>query len=353
LSDKTWKLKYTMTTHAGASEGIASEAFRNRRAAPPEWPELLAQSTALVSGHETDDQGQWLPAQRIHEMYGAVAALDNETLEANRYYSFGAVLCAFARCVAGPAVYELTVGLAAKIMVGESERLDGPRQSLPVRRINDPSEGSPQAYPFMLAACMVVPRLPIAHRLLSEALAIAEVSRRRSLSPEAVNGLVDDLAKGQGLLAAHLYVNAMSGAAFVFRRAILAAGGYSGNGDPSVTIRDCMEPEKLPGLAMDIRKEGVNCAQLRMDEIRQLSLGTGHPIDAVLRSDDTGKLSFDRDHLRKPPGEIIRDDKPGPIHTARLACPALQVGMIPLVMGCVADAALAADRRVAARYAGS
>jgi len=75
------------------------------------------------------------------------------------------------------------------------------------------------------------------------------------------------------------------------------------------------------------------------------------PIDEVLLTTKDGALVFDHNFLRRPPvPPLTRPNQSIPLHTARLGCPAIQVAMIPMTLGYLADVTIGADAQIADAY---
>ncbi len=321
-------------------DGAASPEFAHRRAVPEAWPGLLERAQSLIDSSLGHDGNPVQSPDNIDAMHAAIAGLDNEALEANRFYGLGMALCHFARHLSDPNIHSRIVDDAvSELQFRASQEGDPYKPGMQVSRIGGYSK---EENPWDEISHMSVDGLLPAQRLLAESLYAAH-NIRSAREPDAVDTFTEVQAHGYSFIAESLASNADAGVSLVLKRGLMARAPQ---GVEDVTVNECIDRAELPAFISRLRKPAVSLARTRIDEIQYIGSEDYHPIQDAEGVDSKGDWTFDRRYLDTPPTE-----NPDLLYTTRLECPAIQVpGLIPLVSGYAADIVRVADQAFTETY---
>jgi hypothetical protein len=320
---------------------VSGGEFTHRREVPAEWNELQAHADNLIAQSPEDSRWPDLLPANIAAMHEAVGALDNESLEANRYYGLGVALCYFARRMSDPDTYGKIVRRAAAELHERALMEEDPfKLGMQVSRIGRYSYSE---NPWDEISRSSVADMSPLERLLVESLYHNQIARDPGKDIDLA-GAQARQARGSSLISQSLATNIDAGISTVLKRGLMAKAP---EGATDVTVRECIDPEQLGELPRTLHKSSVNLARVRLDEMHALEGGAPHPIKDAVGVDDAGNWTFDRSYLDTAPSA----DTGKSFHVARLECPAIQVpGLLQLVGRCAADIVRAADEELAQHY---
>lgn len=316
-----------------------TQEFAYRREIPEAWPGLLEHAQALVDQFD-DVASPYRHPEALAAMHKAIEPLDNEALEANRYYGLGVAMCNFARRLSDPDTYAYVIESAADNIKFQAGQDDDPfKPGMQVSRIGQYGK---DFNPWEDIATNSVVDMSAAQRLLAESLYAAFVIRDPSKIYTA-DAVMQAQSNGHSFVAESLVKNIDAGVSLVLRRALMVRAP---EGAQHVTVNECIDPEQLDDLQRKLRKPSVSLARTRIDEVRKLESEQYHPIQDAEGTDPDGDWTFDRNYLATLPAA-----NPDVLHQARQECPAIQVpGLMQLAGKCVAGIVKVADKKFADEY---
>lgn len=289
---------------------------------PADWPRLVQQTNTILLEHSAP-RTEPLQISQVEALYNLVGELDNSALECNWYFGPGRAMCQTARLFQDPEMREKTINSTAdRVLAGVSNLKSAKQGKLRIRDIGDLRFFAP----FRSVSDLSVSSIPEAEEVLTDTVR-EHVNDRRSAMP----GLIRDYRIAQiakrGFFASILNATMSMSASVIIQQAILTHGGEGVTKDSFV--RDVISDDELRNLSLD--RVSIALACLRLDELR--AWANGNLPGAV--STKAGQLVFDRTYLgNHRPGPVVAD-KGGylPIsREERLTCPALQAGLIPIVL---------------------
>lgn len=303
--------------------------IRYSRKIPDVWPDLLAASNqALVHSQ------QWDPSeQSIAVLQPTIEAVDNESLEACRYYSIGLIACEFAKKITIPEVKQAAVTWAAKELVDHHVwRSDRPH--LVVGSVSSRQ----MKLPFEHIALTVSSKIGRAELFLANFLHF-EADRRQFDKVLPIEGFNP---KYSGRDAGHSVGSNSVAATATLYRVLLEKRLGDVDADEAAVDIDYLK-------TVDIRHAAACLATLRVDEFVE-TVDQDAPVAIMV--DAAGKPALDRRLLPAVPRTVDVDAHPEevtmtPLHENRLRCPAIHVQrLLPLMQEVVVSIIAEADKLV-------
>ena len=282
--------------------------IHHSRKEPEHWGELHSLATELVAANAVP--GLAYDVAGIDQMIDRSLELDDNTLEACAYYSYGQGMC----------------NLLVWLNTGNNKQTttEALRDQFRQRGLNtfslfvaphsdakDDAMGKASLYAFIQPAVEAVAALPPRQRLLADSLAAATSFRRDgNKDPMAKNDFLRSAYDGTAA-AQQIAVNSVVGPAEALRR-ILANESARGR----LSNMDDLQPSE------HLRPAAQMC-MLHTMEFLDLDL-----LDRLFTPDKNGELSLNRKLLPKEPA---LNERSAVKHTQRLRCPALNVGELALL----------------------
>jgi hypothetical protein len=319
---------------------VPTGEVRHSREVPPEWQDLLDQTTALVMPN-----GEPLPVteEMARQAVHLVENLPVERLEENRYFGTGLLICKFAQALYQPGAREALIPEVARTILDACYEKRGKQDGV---ELGDPlvlSDVSPKTARDLFGALLLdaASAMPPNERLLTDALttvsmvrvAVTEAAKEGGVGSEMLRALLrypwhqkiktDMVVEGTATTVPVRNVT-QSGVRGTLLQAIAAEGLAQS------TLAQIVESGIL-GRALNYRKLGVGLGRLRLDEFNCHEL-----VNMLVTSSKRGELIISPAYLHKPPADGFfpsSENVGSPIHHARLTCPAIQVErLIPAML---------------------
>lgn len=278
--------------------------IHHSRKQPPQWGELHDFATELVTANTVAE----LPytTASIDEMIDRSLALDNNSLEACSYYSYGQGMCNL--------LTWLNTGdnkQAATEVLRDQFRQRGLNAfSLfiaPQSKAKDDAMGQASLETFKQPAAESVAALPPSQRLLADSLAAATSFRRDGgKKTHFLRSAYDGTAAAQ-----QIAVNGVVGPSEALRR-VLANESAMGR----LSNMDDLQPG-------DHLRPAAQMCMLHTMEFLDLDF-----LDRLFMPDKNGMLNLNRQLLPKEP---VLNKRSAVKHTDRLMCPAMNIGELALL----------------------
>lgn len=328
------------------------------RPTPLEWEGLLAYSESALA---SCGQPQPTPAA-VLDLYSEISKLDDETLEHNRYYAQGLIMCDFARLLLQPDTQEQTVDAAARaVWRNWHDERSTMHEGLRLSHVT----GHSVRWPFLALAEHASNGLPRSTQLLADVLTLAEQKRsiaraRPEESTELSDRHIHEIIRGEPTAEA-VGLNALAGAIEVFRMVVAKlyvhnlAKQAEANGEkpPKIVktemwqpvVSEVLDAEELR--ALNLGNLGVRCAAVRLDEFSMY-------LDKYIDISPEGMPMFSKGSLtpasKLRPPKVHKRDTRALLHTSRLKCSAVYVrDLVPLVSSLVVDVVAKAQEYVDAQ----
>ena len=308
---------------------------RYSRRMPEAWSDLLAASNEAL-----EHSKEWDPSEvSIAELNPTIEAVDDEALEACRYYAIGLIACELAKKIIIPEVRQASISWAATDLVDHHVW----RSSKPHLVVGSVSSRQ-MKLPFEYIAVNVSSKIGRAEHFLANYLHL-EADRRQF---KKVIG--DEFTPNYSRRDAGHAVgsNSVAATATVYR--LLMEKRLAGTDPDEVSV----DLDYLN--ALDVRHVAACLATLRIDEFIS-TIDRDEPVALLLDADS--KPVLDKTKLPPTPPQVNADAHPEevnmtPLHDSRLRCPAIHVqGLLPIMQGIVVEIITKADNLVrSGEYAG-
>lgn len=316
------------------------------REAPREWEGLMDYVERRVAdcGQPTTEEARFL--------FGRFEEFDNETLEANRYYGLGLVMCGLARCLNDPTSRESITNRAAINIVQRNKNYYRGTGDMRVGlRVEDIDRDDIQA-PFGNLTEQVVSNVSPVVLVIADTLSRVTSARQSALS-NTCDGIerpseldLEGITSGRVAVGA-VVKSAVSATVGVIKNVLNKMYTQNGNSydvtdlytDP--LIASIVPLENWTGL--NLKRAVIGAARLRLDELSRAGL-----LQSLILVDGSSVTAFQRDLLGPLLPPQISPERGAPLlHAKRLTCPALQVqGLVPMMLGIVHETLVEAERRI-------
>ena len=310
------------------------------RTMPPEWDGLVRDFSAQLELAE--QQGGDVRERVAPTALDVVESMDDEALEANRYYALGKIACGFARHIATPEARQHIVESVGAGLRDVWSRHDEPRApGLSLADVNEAQRDAQSGEPgfdevlkgYAYAGYYELSR---AEQLTADVLSTEAESRIAALHyPENAFSRETKLSTvvEQALSVETVATAALSGALTVFRVAGRKHKDVAYVEEGTLRVAELLEPETKEKL--NLQSNAKMAAGIRLDEIR------GRLASYVTLTDD-GEVRWNRQAV-----PLASQLAPSifSLHAKRLKCPALHVrGLIPYIVDLMVDSLAEADR---------
>lgn len=318
---------------------------------PSEWDSLL---TTVESSIENEGA---FGEESTRKTLVAVLTLDTESIEQNRYYGLGLVMCGIARAIHQPEQRAALIDNEAQLIAADHANQE-PRRSDSRLHLSEIKRPGIHQVGRIVEAESAMTELPPAEAWLIKSLMLGRGIRRiicdkeNGLRPGEVVSQLDTVRLfelGERSTAKLIAQNLLN-ASYVLTRSAIA---YEIGSQQDLTSDEVLKND--PCLFDSLTEDKLKTIAVT----RAALVGTGFRIDEFNDSineqldytPETSTLHVRRATLRRPPSPVERDDRGNwkSMHTGRLRCPALHVaGLIPTVVAMVPNILITADQKIMA-----